>query len=62
MEAIVALALRPKRKTDLLDRLILGAGLMSLIVAVIGTLALGTPPQLAEDAPDTGAPKVLRTS
>ncbi len=43
--------MRPKRQSDILDRAVLGAGLLSLAVAIGGTLALGAPEVAANDAP-----------
>ncbi|WP_158234184.1 hypothetical protein [Oceaniglobus indicus] len=51
MEKIVELVMRPKRQSDILDRAVLGAGLLSLAVAIGGTLALGAPEVAANDAP-----------
>lgn len=50
MEKIVELVMRPQRRTDILDRAVLGAGLLSLAVAIAGTLTLGASDVVARDA------------
>jgi hypothetical protein len=49
MEKIVELVMRPQRQSDMLDRMVLGLGALSLAVAVIGTLAATADDRIARD-------------